>query len=212
MPRPRSDIPKRIVEAARRRFLREGLDGASLRSIADDAKTNLGMIVYYFPTKDDLFFAVVEELYGRLLDDFAKALAPGPPVRERLRHLFHRIGQLTPEELEVVQLIVREVLGSPTRIERLLIRFSRGHISLVMGLIGEGVRDGTFSRERHPLIALAATLALAGPAQVLARALPQRLAMKGSPSRDKMSDELLDVLMNGIADRQRSRGNRKEKP
>ena len=62
MARPRSDIEPRIVHAARRRFLKEGVDGASLRTIARDAKTSIGMVYYYFPTKDDLFFAVVEEV------------------------------------------------------------------------------------------------------------------------------------------------------
>ena len=38
MARPRSDIQPRIVEAARYRFLRAGVDGASLREIAKDAK------------------------------------------------------------------------------------------------------------------------------------------------------------------------------
>jgi AcrR family transcriptional regulator len=65
MPRPKSDIDARIVAAARARFLVEGVDGASLRSIAQDAGTNVGMIYYYFPTKDDLFLGVVEDVYAR---------------------------------------------------------------------------------------------------------------------------------------------------
>ena len=74
MPRPKSDIDARIVAAARARFLLEGVDGASLRSIATDAGTNVGMIYYYFPTKDDLFLGVVEDIYAGLLDDLAQAL------------------------------------------------------------------------------------------------------------------------------------------
>ena len=62
MARPRSDIQKRIVLAARTRFLADGVDGASLRHIARAARTSIGMVYYYFPTKDDLFLAVVEEL------------------------------------------------------------------------------------------------------------------------------------------------------
>ena len=67
MPRPPSDIAARIVEAARDRFLLQGVDGASLRSIAADAGTNIGMVYYYFKTKDDLFLAVIEEAYAQLL-------------------------------------------------------------------------------------------------------------------------------------------------
>ena len=62
--------------AARERFLTEGVDGASLREIARDAGTSIGMVYYYFPTKDELFLAVVEEVYAKLLADLASALAP----------------------------------------------------------------------------------------------------------------------------------------
>jgi AcrR family transcriptional regulator len=44
MARPASDIQKRIFVAARARFLSEGVDGASLRQIAKDAGTNIGMV------------------------------------------------------------------------------------------------------------------------------------------------------------------------
>ena len=93
MGRPRTDIQPRIVRAARARFLAEGVDGASLRTIAADAGTSVGMIFYYFPTKDDLFLAVVEEVYARLLDDLRRALSGDAPVRERLKRAFLRLGR-----------------------------------------------------------------------------------------------------------------------
>ena len=54
-----------------------------------DAGTNIGMVFYYFPTKDDLFLAVVEEVYaeaarrprGRAVRGRARARAPGAGVR-----------------------------------------------------------------------------------------------------------------------------------
>jgi len=69
MPRPRSDIRLRILHAARARFAAKGVDGSSLRSIAAAARTSIGMIYYYFPSKDALNFTHDEEVYGRLLGD-----------------------------------------------------------------------------------------------------------------------------------------------
>ena len=77
MPRPRSDLAPRILAAARTRILHEGVDGASLRQIAADAGTTIGMIYYYFPTKDDVFLAVVEDVYEKLLVDVERALKCG---------------------------------------------------------------------------------------------------------------------------------------
>ena len=88
MPRPQSDIDARIVEAARSRFLLEGVDGASLRSIARDAGTSIGMVYYYFKTKDELFLAVIETAYRGLLVDFSAALASDVTAEQRLARLF----------------------------------------------------------------------------------------------------------------------------
>jgi hypothetical protein len=86
MPRPRSDISERVLHAAARRFLEDGVDGAAMRAIARDAGTSVGMVTYYFPTKDALFAAVVEHAYKGLLDDLGAALAPDAfPSRPRWR-------------------------------------------------------------------------------------------------------------------------------
>lgn len=48
-----------ILEAARKRFAREGYDGASLREIASDAGVDAALISRYFGSKDELFAEVV---------------------------------------------------------------------------------------------------------------------------------------------------------
>jgi AcrR family transcriptional regulator len=122
MARTRSDIAPRIVDAARARFLAEGVDGASLRAIAEDAGTSIGMVYYYFKTKDDLFFAVVEETYERLLDDLRRACEPTLPPVERMRRIYRRIGAVSDHESQIVRLVMREVLVSSKRLDRLLAR------------------------------------------------------------------------------------------
>jgi len=208
MARPRSDIRPRLIEAARRRFLEDGVDGASLRSIADDAATNIGMVVYYFPTKDDLFFAVVEETAARLLDDLETIAGAGPDPHERLRRLFHRIAEASPDEDLVVRLLTREALGSAARRDQMVARLLRGHVPALAALFTDGIRDGTFGAERHPWLLLTAALALAGPPQLLARQLPAPVGPSVTsvtpvtsdfPSGAALADELLDMLMNGIA-------------
>src|SRR6188768_1438147 len=107
MARPKSDIQPRILEAARTRFLSDGVDGASLRRIASDAGTSIGMVYYYFATKDELFFAVVEELYVKLLADIEAAIVPDIPVRERVERLYGRVARLSDDELLVMRLVLR---------------------------------------------------------------------------------------------------------
>jgi AcrR family transcriptional regulator len=200
MPRPASDLDRRIVRAARKRFLHDGVDGASLRSIARDAHTNIGMIYYYFPTKDDLFLAVVEDIYPKLLEDLTRALAPGRPVEERLRGLFHRFSRLSNDELEVVRIIIREILASSSRLQRIMERFMRGHAPHVISTLAEGVQTGVLDSNVQPGVMLVATFVTCVFPQVVRRlAGPHTLVPL--PEGEDLADGLVDVLLHGVAKR-----------
>jgi AcrR family transcriptional regulator len=198
MPRPKSDIGPRIVAAARERFAKEGVDGASLRAIAKDAKTSIGMIYYYFPTKDDLFLSVVEETYEAVLVDLEAALSPDIPVSERFVNLFERLARLNDDELSMLRLIAREALVSSSRLDRLVERFKVGHVPLILRTILDGVAEGLLDRSRHPLVLLFATAALAGPPQLMSRVIGDRLPLPGVPKGQALARELVDVLLHGV--------------
>ena len=197
MARPRTDIRPRILQAARKRFLDGGVDGVSLRAIARAARTSIGMIYYYFPTKDDLFFAVVEESYEKILADIERVLATEGGVEERLVRLGERISDATDEEIETVRLVVREALLSSARRDRLVQRFTRGHVALIFRTVMEGVKEGAFDAKRHPAVLLLATFSLAFPPQILRRVAGERLPVPGVPSGKALARELVDVLFRG---------------
>jgi len=198
MARPRSDIRIRIQHAARTRFLAEGVDGASLRRIARDARTSIGMIYYYYPTKDDLFLAVVEEIYSVVLEDLKEALDPARPVAERIRRLYRRISAVTDDEVLVIRLVLREALVSSSRFDRIIDRFWRGHLPLLFQLVGDGYEDGTFDLAIHPAIVLMSMLALGGPGQLMRRVMETRLPFSGVPSGADLSERMLTNLLHGV--------------
>ncbi len=201
MARPRTNIAPRIVHAARERFLREGVDGASLRHIARDASTSIGMVYYYFPTKDDLFLAVVEEPYVAVLADLEIALAADAPVKARVQRLYERIARLSEEELLMVRLVLREALTSTSRLDRLIERFLRGHVPLFLRLVQDGTADGSFGSEHSPLTVAMSLMSLAGPAQLIRRIIEKRAPFIQAPRSDDLARELVDVLFKGVASR-----------
>jgi AcrR family transcriptional regulator len=184
--------------AARERFRETGVDGASLRAIARDAKTSIGMIYYYFPTKDDLFFAVVEESYAKILADMERALAPDGSLEERLVRLFERIANVSDDEIETVRLVGREALLSSARRDRLVQRFTRGHVGLILRTVLDGVKEGAFDAKRHPAVLLLATFSLAFPPQILRRVVGDRLPLPDAPAGNALARELVDVLFHGV--------------
>jgi AcrR family transcriptional regulator len=197
MARPKSDIEPRILAAARARFLSDGVDGASLRAIAADAGTSIGMVYYYFPTKDELFFGVVEELYQRLLKDIESAITPDVSVRERVERLYLRVARISEEELTVLRLVVREALTSNERFVRLRQRFQSGHVPMIARLISDGYAQGVFDPELHPMIAMLSVAGVGVMPQLLRRALDAILPFPGTPGGEELAKALVGVLFNG---------------
>ena len=199
MARPRSDIEPRILAAARARFLSDGVDGASLRGIASDAGTSIGMVYYYFASKDELFFGVVEALYRQLLVDIEQALSPEVPVRARVERLYARIARLSDDELLVMRLVLREALTSNQRFARLREHFQAGHLPLLVKMVTDGYASGTFARELHPMVAMLSVAGMALVPQLIRRVVDGRLPFPGAPAGEELSKLLAHVLLNGIA-------------
>jgi AcrR family transcriptional regulator len=200
MPRPKSDIDARIVEAARARFLVEGVDGASLRSIANDAGTNVGMIYYYFPTKDDLFLAVVEDVYAQMLDDLTHALSDDKPVEDRFHAVYHRVAAMTDTEFDVIRIVIREALVSTDRLQKVVERFMRGHVPFLIKALQDGLKDGTLRGDTP----LPATMAALATCAIFPQIMRRRVAAtKGLPAvfipdADKLADAMLTTVFEGI--------------
>jgi AcrR family transcriptional regulator len=197
MARPRGDIRTRVLHAGRKRFLLEGVDGASLRHIARDAKTSIGMVYYYFPTKDDLFLGVVEEVYSVVLADLLQALEPALPVEERILRLYSRVSAVKDDELMVIRLVLREALVSSKRLDSIIARFERGHLPLMIQLVMDGLQAGTFDRTLHPFVIILAMMGIGGPGQLLARAANLKRPELGLPTGADLSAQMLQVLLKG---------------
>lgn len=204
MARPRSDIQHRILGAAAERFLHDGVDGASLRQIAQEAGTSVGMVSYYFATKDDLFVAVVEDKYRKILDDITEALAPDAGFDTQVLRLYSRIATLDDEESRVLRMVVREALVASPRMPVLLARFSAGHVPLVLAAVAQAMTRGEIRTDVHPVAVLAG---LIGPMMVsqffLRLAAPVLQHVGVVPRGEELAKAMREVLLHGIAARKK---------
>src|SRR6266849_11059661 len=93
--RDREAVRRAILDAARELFVSEGYGNVSIRKIAERIEYSPAALYGYFPSKDDIFFALAEEgfrlLYHRdnaaALDEELNTLAP----LDRLRAIFWRL-------------------------------------------------------------------------------------------------------------------------
>lgn len=74
-----------ILDAARRVFEAEGLEGASMRAIAKEAGYTPGAIYFHFPNKEAIYATVLREMLDRLVAGVEAAVAAARTPQARLR-------------------------------------------------------------------------------------------------------------------------------
>src|SRR5581483_634392 len=83
--REREAVRAAILKAARTLFLSEGYANVSMRKIAEQIEYSPGAIYSYFPSKEEIFFALAEEGLEYLRDHCAAdplADADAPPAEQ----------------------------------------------------------------------------------------------------------------------------------
>jgi AcrR family transcriptional regulator len=76
--REREAVARSILDAARDLFVAEGYQHVSIRKIADRIEYSPAAIYSYFPSKDDIFFALAEEGFHILISSGNEASEPAP--------------------------------------------------------------------------------------------------------------------------------------
>ena len=66
----------RILEAAEEVFATRGFEGASTREIAARAGVNISSLHYHWESKETLYFAVFQNIYGQLVEISSEAVVP----------------------------------------------------------------------------------------------------------------------------------------
>jgi AcrR family transcriptional regulator len=100
--REREAVSRAILDAARDLFVAEGYQNVSIRKIADRIEYSPAAIYSYFPSKDDIFFALAEEGFHLLFESHCPDETPGAErepidgVRAAFWH-FYQFSRKHPE-------------------------------------------------------------------------------------------------------------------
>ncbi|KAA2235194.1 TetR/AcrR family transcriptional regulator [Salinarimonas soli] len=99
---------RQIIEGARRVFLAQGFDGASMGEIARAAGVSKGTLYVYFDSKDALFEALTLEERASLAEVLFILDDGNPDVRDVLRRLGHSyLAMLVrPEHVSAVRMVI----------------------------------------------------------------------------------------------------------
>jgi AcrR family transcriptional regulator len=96
--RDRETLRRAILDAARELFVVEGYANVSIRKIAERIEYSPAAIYGYFPSKDDIFYALAEEGFRLLHSPLSPDSDPTEPPLERLRHMLWHFYTFSVEQ------------------------------------------------------------------------------------------------------------------
>jgi AcrR family transcriptional regulator len=103
--RDREAVSRAILDAARELFVTHGYQEVSIRKIAERIEYSPAAIYSYFPSKDDIFFALAEEGFRLLFAYGAEPAARPADALDAVRAMFWRYFEFSKEHPEYFALM-----------------------------------------------------------------------------------------------------------
>jgi AcrR family transcriptional regulator len=191
--REREAVSRSILDAARDLFVAEGYHNVSMRKIAERIEYSPASIYSYFPSKDDIFFALAEEGFRILFTPIAQT-ADDTDLVGAVRAAFWRVYEFSKSHPEhfALMFVDRKVPRINKDWERF--GFVREMKARMGAMIQRAVDAGHFPAGSHPdVIARVLLTATLGAAV-------GRLCHRGVPGEDAdaLARDTLEAALVGL--------------
>jgi AcrR family transcriptional regulator len=194
----------RILKAAIDEFASRGFKGASMDAIASRTHTTRAMINYYFGGKEQVYLAVLEQVYAEIrhAESFLdlEHLAPVDAIRRIVEFTYQYY--LTHQYFVRIVVAENQARGRHFRKSKAMRTLNRPIIDMLARVIERGQADGTFRRDVDPVevhMAIAALGMFNVTNQYTFGAIFQReMGTKGNvrARREMVAKVILSYLMN----------------
>jgi AcrR family transcriptional regulator len=116
------DTRSKLIRGATLQFARMGFDRASVRLIAKQSEISFQLVAYYFRTKDELWLAVIEELFEQAHKAFRQLEADARlPSADQLRVLVRRAIEWSVRNPYLRRIVLHEYLDGSERYPKTLL-------------------------------------------------------------------------------------------
>lgn len=104
---------EKILAAARKVFVKKGMDGARMQDIADEAGINKALLHYYFRNKEKLFEKIFIEVAGAFIPKVENILNSDKPVFDKINSFCNEYISQMMETPFVPIFVLNEVNKQP---------------------------------------------------------------------------------------------------
>ena len=191
--RERQAVRQAILDAARDLFVHEGYRNVSIRKIAERIEYSPAAIYSYFPSKDDIFFALAEEGFRRLDAKVRSVLGSPDPLTE-MRACWWAYYEFSKEQREFFELMFVDRSVPQITEQWTGLAFVHQMLDFAAARIQRCVDAGILHKDTNAEVAMHLMWgALTGPAVIGSGC---RLAPGEDP--DALARDILEVVIAGL--------------
>ena len=189
--RPEKRLERRanIIRAARKVFHRYGYRKTALEDVARAASVGKATLYHYFDGKDDLFGAVVTQMFHEYLARQKEGIIEDEAATDNLRRFACQLIEEHRNLSGTVRGIAQEDEELPDRIRAHLRRQRRGELEILEEILRSGISVGEF----RPMNTGRVALLLLGSLRAMIMD-----AMSRTESADEVVSEFLEILLCGL--------------
>ena len=142
------------MQAAKRLFARQGFDGTTTREIAARARVNEAIIFRHFPSKEDLYWAIIDGQCeaGGWQQGLKRQLDSGASDREVFIGIAEEILIRRAKDTNLSRLLLYSALENQRRSQRFFQTHVVAYYELIAEYIRRRIQEGAF-RPVDPLLA-----------------------------------------------------------
>jgi AcrR family transcriptional regulator len=171
-----------LLDVARKVFGNSGFHAVSMEAVAKEAGVTKPILYDHFPSKKELYLALLDADLAMLHDNVQKALLAPSGNRQRIRESFQAYFDFVDEHAEGFRLLMQETVGAEEEFRQRVAGIRDRILAEVAALIVRESR-GALDREHAEIVALA----LIGMVETVAQREP------GGPTEKRR--EAVDLLV-----------------
>ncbi|HEX4851481.1 MAG TPA: TetR/AcrR family transcriptional regulator [Puia sp.] len=187
-------IVSEIIAGARTLFEKFGLKKTTMEDIAREVGKGKSSLYYYFPSKYEIFEAVVDQEIGELFKTAYKAIEKATSAKDKLK-AYTRVRLSKINKLgNLSQVIKNDLMDNMEVVLKIKKKHATTQVNMVKQIISEGVAKGEFKNIKDHDIDLTAFLFTA-----TFTGISNPLCTDSEfPDLSQKADEIVDILVEGL--------------
>lgn len=188
-------VVRDILDTARTLFKKTGFKKTTMGDIARSLGKAKSSLYYYYPSKEDIFEAVLYSEMDELLAQIHQSIRHASSSREKLiiycRCRLNKLNQLR----NLSDALKSDMADLHCVMADLKSKFDTTHVELVKEILAEGVSNGEFTKVNPDNIELVAYLMVSS---FRGLAVPLMVSQDLCPRLDLQIDSIVDIMIEGI--------------